>query len=76
VDANGIVELLNKGGVIAILVIVIVALIKPYVVPIWMYRDMERDRDYWRDAATTGTNAADKATDLAVFERERRERGT
>lgn len=67
-DAQSILDaLLGPTGVLAGLVFFIWAAAKdkPLIVFGWVYRDMEADRNRWRDAATRSTTLAHSGADLA-----------
>lgn len=45
------VDILEKGGVLAVLVLIILGGSRRLWVWGWQYREMENDRDFWRDVA-------------------------
>lgn len=45
------IQWIEKGGVLAVAVIIIVAGSRKLWVWGWQYREMEADRDFWRDVA-------------------------
>ena len=47
------VEWVTQGGAVGMLAIVAIAVFFGWLVPRKVYRDLERDRDFWRSAAMT-----------------------
>ena len=70
IGGTDLLAIIDKGGAIAALVIILVAIMRGWLVPGHVYRDCISDRDFWREAALTTTNAAERAVGLA--ERRRR----
>lgn len=68
-------SLVDKGGVVAALAMVVIAVIRGWLVPGHSYRDLMEDRDFWRQAALTTTNAAEKAVSIASSRQFLRGRG-
>ena len=79
-DATGIIdlgrffELLNKGGVIALLAFNLWAFVTGQVVPKWVHREKSEDCDRWRTTAMQATENADRA--LLMLEQLRSERSS
>lgn len=71
-DAIDILKFINSGGVLGLLVIAIVGGYRKWWVYGWIYREVERERDDWRDIALHGTDLAEKTVDL--FKRSRNQR--
>ena len=57
-DITALYELINKGGVVALLLIIVVAGIKRYWVPGWLYRQILKERDEWKQLALRGSSLA------------------
>ena len=57
-DITALYELVNKGGVGALLLIIVVAGIKRYWVPGWLYRQILKERDEWKQLALRGSSLA------------------
>lgn len=60
-DPEALTTFLRDAGVIGVLVIIIVGGIKKLWVWGWQYREMERDRDFWRDTALRALNISEAA---------------
>ena len=57
-DITALYELINKGGVGALLLIIVVAGIKRCWVPGWLYRQILKERDEWKQLALRGSSLA------------------
>ena len=57
-DITALYELINKGGVGALLLIIVVAGINRYLVPGWLYRQILKERDEWKQLALRGSSLA------------------
>lgn len=60
-DPEALTTFLRDAGVIGVLVIIIVGGIKKLWVWGWQYREMEKDRDFWRDTALRALNISEAA---------------
>lgn len=65
-----LVELVTRGGVIGVLVLVILGIWRRWLLPGWVRSDWQEerreliaDRDRWREAALRGTDLAENAHD-------------
>lgn len=54
-----ILDFIQKGGTISVLVIVLVGALRGWWVPGYLYKELQRERDAWRDIATRGLNVAE-----------------
>lgn len=57
-----LIDILSKGGLLAGLVVFIVALWRRWLVWSGEYRDLVKDRDWWRSIALSATGLAEIAT--------------
>lgn len=65
-DPTGdLIELVDRGGVVAALIILTVAGWRRWIVWGWQYDAMTLERDYWREIAMRGATVAEKAVDVA-----------
>lgn len=60
-DANQIFDFISKGGVAALMILILVGGSKEWWVYGVTYREMKQDRDDWRDMALAGTQLAESA---------------
>jgi hypothetical protein len=60
-DIGPFLELVNKGGVIALLAFNLWAFVGGHIVPKWVHTDIREDRDQWRRTALQATDNADRA---------------
>jgi hypothetical protein len=62
--SGGYLDYVNKGGVIALLVLIVLGSVRKWWVPGWTYAEMAADRDQWRELAMQGTSLAERQTGL------------
>lgn len=60
-DIDAFLNLLNRGGVIALLSFNLWAFVRGWVVPKWVHDDVREDRDSWRQTALVATDNADRS---------------
>lgn len=65
VDAGMILKILNDGGIIALLVVILVGGVREWWVFGWYYTEMSRERDTWKELALSGTSLAERAVNIA-----------
>jgi len=58
-------QIIDKGGVIGISVLLTVAFVKGWVVPRWAYDKLEKDCDRMTEIALRGTELAERAALVA-----------
>lgn len=59
-------DLLDKGGTVAILVLIIFGGAKGWYVPGWIYKRQEKELDEMKQLARSGTDLAEKSTNLGT----------
>lgn len=65
-DVKTIVELISQGGLIPVLILLLFAGHKKWIVPGWYVKEILNDRNEWKEAALHGTRIASRAVDLAA----------
>jgi hypothetical protein len=60
-----ILDLLTQGGVVSLLVLIVVGGWRRWYVWSWQYKEVVKDRDFYRTLAFRGTSLAEKATEAA-----------
>ena len=60
-DPTNLVQLLDKGGTLALLLIIIVGGYRKWWVFGWLYRDKDDEARYWRDIALRALNVGEAA---------------
>lgn len=53
-------EWITQGGAVGLLGIVVLLILSGRLIPRRVYRDLENDRDHWREAAMKAINQADQ----------------
>jgi hypothetical protein len=56
-------DVIDKGGVIGILVALIIAGARQYLVFGWLYREAVREKDEWKSLALKGTRLLEKVAE-------------
>lgn len=64
-DLNEIVMIADRGGVLALLVVIIWGGIRGWYVWRWQYKELEQDRDWWRSTAMRSVQITEAAVDQA-----------
>jgi hypothetical protein len=65
-DPTGdLIGLVDRGGVVSLLIILTIAGWRRWIVWGWQYDAMTLERDYWREIAMRGATVAEKAVDVA-----------
>lgn len=59
----GLLDLIQSGGVVGILVFIVIALLRGWVFTRNAYMDVVRERDGWRAIALHGMKVSEKAVD-------------
>jgi hypothetical protein len=72
VGVTDVIDLASRGGVVAFLILGLLAIVRKWVVPGWAYDEIRTDRDQWRkmaeelrDDRATQTDTTKRATDVA-----------
>lgn len=68
-DVQQLLQIVNTGGVVALLMLIVVGIQRGWYVPSRYYDDIVKDRNEWKELALTGTRAAERA--VTVVERVR-----
>jgi hypothetical protein len=63
IDLKSIIDVVNSGGVAALLIAVIIGGARRWWVFGWQYDAVSTERDHWREMAMHGNELASKATD-------------
>ena len=58
-------DIVTKGGVIGLLMVIILGGWRRWYVWKWAYDELRTERDFWRDMALSGGRLAEKATGIA-----------
>lgn len=65
ITAGDLSSLLQLGGTVGAIAFFLFALLKGWVVPQAMYRQMREDRDQWKEVAMTSIRAAERGIGVA-----------
>lgn len=63
-DYADILKYLNSAGVLGVLILAIIGGYRRWWVYGWLYKQMEQERDDWRNLALHGTKIAEQTVDL------------
>jgi hypothetical protein len=60
---GGLLDFLQKGGVLGLLVLIVLSGARGWWVFSWQYRDLKQDRDDWKQLALSATRTGEKVAD-------------
>lgn len=64
-EASSLLAFLRDGGIVSMLILIVVGGMRRWYVWDWQYRELEKQRDEWKELARGGTRLADRAVGLA-----------
>lgn len=64
-NIDQILQVINTGGVVALLVLIVFTIQRGWYVPSRYFDDLKKDRDEWKELALTGIRAAERAVGVA-----------
>jgi len=66
IDLSGLFGLLDRGGTLAVLVVIIYGGMRRWYVWGWHYDEMRRERDAWRQRALRAGRLGEQSTEVAA----------